>query len=62
LEFSISVLVSPGFGQALNLTATSAMQLSSNVLQYSYLHPVMNALHPAVLGSTAASRVLLFGS
>ena len=61
-DSSISVLVSPGFGQALNLTATSAMQLSSNVLQYSYLHPVMNALHPAVLGSTAASRVLLFGS
>ena len=43
-DSSISVLVSPGFGQALNLTATSAMQLSSNVLQYS-LHQRLQKHH-----------------
>ena len=61
-DSSISMSVAPGYGHSLNLSATSAMQLSSNVLQYSYLNPVLSVLHPAVLSSTAALRVLLIGS
>jgi hypothetical protein len=61
-DSSISISVAPGYGQSLNLSATSAMQLSSNMLRFSYLNPVVNALDPAVLSSTAASRLLLLGS
>ncbi len=62
-DTSISVSVAPGYGRALNLSATSAMQLSSNVLRYSYLNPVINAqFNAAVLSSTGASRLLLLGS
>ena len=61
-DSSLSISVAPGYGHSLNLSATSAMQLSSNVLKYSYLNPVIVAMQPAVLSSTAASRVLLVGS
>jgi hypothetical protein len=61
-DTSISISPAPGYGRSLNLSATSAMQLSSNVLQYSYLNPVINATDPAVLSSTGASRLLLLGS
>ncbi len=61
-DSSISLSVAPGYGHSLNMSATSALQLSSNVLQYSYLDPVLSSLHPAVLSSTAAVRLLLMGS
>jgi hypothetical protein len=61
-DTSISISVAPGYGHALNLSATSAMQLSSNVLQYSYLNPVVDAAYPALLATTASFGVLLVGS